>query len=312
MSYYEKEYKRRLSLSQDGNALVMLIAINLVVFVLFAFINVFYFFTFTQPAAETRFYNDIYTNLALPASVHEFLRKPWTLITHMFYHFSVWHIISNMLWLWAFGYIMQDMTGNRKIIPVFLYGALAGAAAFMLAFHVIPTLKQHLDDPTANAIGASAGVMAIAIATTMIAPNYRIFPMLNGGIPLWVITMIFVIIDLATIPNSNPGGHIAHLAGATAGFTFIFFLRRGYDGSDWMNNAYDWVNNLFDPDKPAKGKKVKEELFYKSGTQPYKKTLNLTQQRVDEILDKINQKGYHHLSEEEKELLKRASQEDLL
>jgi membrane associated rhomboid family serine protease len=309
MSYYEKEYKRRLSLNQDGNALVMLIAINLVIFVLFTFVKVFYYFSYEQPAADTNFGNDIYSNLALPASLHEFVKKPWTLITHMFYHYSVWHIISNMLWLWAFGYILQDLTGNGKIIPVYIYGALAGAIAFVLAFHLIPTLKEHVND--ANAVGASAGIMGIAIATTMIAPGYRIFPMLNGGIPLWVLTMIFLIIDLATIPGTNSGGHIAHLGGALAGFLFIYMLRRGYDGSEWMNNVYDWFNNLFNPAKPAKKRKVKQELFYKAGTQPYTKTPNLTQQKIDEILDKINQKGYSHLTEEEKELLKRASQEDL-
>ena len=309
MSYYEKEYKRRLSLNQDGNALVMLIAINLVIFVLFAFVKVFYYFSYEQPAADINFGHDIYSNLALPASLHEFVKKPWTLITHMFYHYSVWHIISNMLWLWAFGYILQDLTGNEKIIPIFIYGALAGAIAFVVAMHLIPTYRGHLDQ--ANAVGASAGIMGIAIATTMIAPGYRIFPMLNGGIPLWVLTMIFLIIDLATIPGANSGGHIAHLAGAFAGFLFIYTLRRGYDGSEWMNNVYDWFNNLFNPAKPPKRKKVKQELFYKAGTQPYTKTPNLTQQKIDEILDKINQKGYSHLTEEEKELLKRASEQDL-
>jgi hypothetical protein len=52
-------------------------------------------------------------------------------------------------------------------------------------------------------------------------------------------------------------------------------------------------------------------LFYKSNTRPFTKTPNLTQQRIDEILDKIGQKGYHALSEEEKELLKRAGEEEL-
>src|SRR6266545_3087163 len=144
MSYYKKEYKRRLSLNRDGNALVMLIAINLVIFVLFAFVKVFYYFGYEQPAADIHFRNDIYNNLALPASFHEFVKKPWTLITHMFYHYSVWHIISNMLWLWAFGYIFQDLTGNGKIIPVYIYGALGGAIAFVLAMHVIPTYRELL------------------------------------------------------------------------------------------------------------------------------------------------------------------------
>src|SRR5438552_5263207 len=307
MNYYEKEYKRRLFLGQDGNALMMLIAINLVVFVLFKFIYVLYFFGFEQNIAKANYYADFTKNIALPAHFTEVVRKPWTLITHMFYHEDVWHIISNMLWLWAFGYIMQDLTGNRKIIPVFIYGGIFGAIGFLLSVNFIPALKVS----AGFALGASAGIMAIAIATTMIAPGYRIFPMLNGGIPLWVLTMIFLIIDLATIPGNNSGGHIAHLGGALGGFLFIYTLRRGYDGSEWMNNVYDWFNNLFNPAKPSKRRKVKQELFYKASTQPFTKTPNLTQQKIDEILDKINQKGYSHLTEEEKELLKRASQEDL-
>ena len=55
-----------------------------------------------------------------------------------------------------------------------------------------------------------------------------------------------------------------------------------------------------------------EKVFYKSdGRKPYHKTSNVTQQRVDEILDKINQKGYHFLTDEEKNILKRAAGEDL-
>ncbi len=76
-----------------------------------------------------------------------------------------------------------------------------------------------------------------------------------------------------------------------------------------MNNFFDWVNNLFNPDKPKK--KIKDELFYKAGRKPYSKTSNLTEQRIDEILDKIHQKGYPSLTDEEKELLNKASKEDL-
>jgi hypothetical protein len=61
----------------------------------------------------------------------------------------------------------------------------------------------------------------------------------------------------------------------------------------------------------SKGRTMKEELFYKAGKSPYTKTPRVTQERIDEILDKINQQGYDHLTEEEKELLKRASNEGL-
>ena len=55
----------------------------------------------------------------------------------------------------------------------------------------------------------------------------------------------------------------------------------------------------------------KEEFFYNvSNTQPFKKIPNITQKRIDEILDKINQQGYRYLTNEEKEILKRAAEEE--
>lgn len=309
MSYYEQRNRNRLGIGQDGNALTTLIAINLIVFVMLALIKVVYFFSYGAGEGLALYQDQILNWTTLPAHLPTFITRPWTLITHFFLHDSVWHLIGNLLWLWVFGYILQDLTGNHQIIPIFLYGALAGAIAYMASFNLIPGLRENLVN--AKALGASAGVMAIAIATTVMSPGYRIFPLINGGIPLWVITMIFVIIDLATIPYNNPGGHIAHLAGAGMGYLFIVMMRRGSDWSSWINNFFDWVNNLFNPDKPKKGKTVKGQFYYKNTVPPYtKKSTTVTQQRIDAILDKINQKGYHTLTEEEKEILKQASKED--
>ncbi|MEI2737807.1 MAG: DUF6576 domain-containing protein [Chitinophagaceae bacterium] len=129
--------------------------------------------------------------------------------------------------------------------------------------------------------------------------------MIGGGIPLWALTALYIISDLATVSISDTGNLIAHLGGALAGFLFVVFLRMGYDLSNWMSNFFDWVNNLFNPDKPKKGKSIKDELFYKASSAPYTKTSNVTQQRIDEILDKISQKGYNLLTDEEKDLLKK-------
>jgi membrane associated rhomboid family serine protease len=311
MSYYQQQNRHRLSIGHDGNALTMLIAINLIVFVMLAFIKVIYYFS-SGDEGSALFEKNIFDWITLPADLDKLLSRPWTLISHMFVHDTrnVWHILGNLLWLWAFGYILQDLTGNRKLIPIFFYGALAGAFAYILCYNVVPPLKEQL--VYAKAYGASAGIMAIAIATTTLAPGYRIFNMLNGGIPIWIITVLYMIIDLATIPHGNPGGHIAHLAGGGMGFLFMTMLQRGKDWGLWMNNLYDWSNDLFNPEKPKKGKSPKAQLFYKSKVQPFKKTPLITQQKIDEILDKISQKGYGALTEDEKEVLKRASKEDLL
>ncbi len=306
----KKQYKQRISLGQSGNALTTLIVINLVLFVLFAFIKVLWYFRYQDHQLALSFFNkSVLSWFVLPADIDKMMSRPWAILTHMFIHAGIWQVFANMLWLWCFGYIMQDLTGNKKIIPLFIYGALAGALAFVLTYNLLPALKAQL--PYASAMGASSGVMAVAIATTMLARGYRIFPMLKGGIPVWVLTALYVIMDLGTISVHDTANLIAHLAGAFTGLLFMFFLRLGYDWSRWMNNFFDWIGNLFNPDRPKKGKSIKEELFYRSSATPYKKTPNLTQQRIDEILDKISEKGYHFLTDEEKELLKRASKEDL-
>ena len=312
MSYYQQQNRPRLTIGQDGNALTMLIAINLIVFVILAFIKVIYYFSEGDQGMVV-FTRGFLNWVTLPADWDTFLSRPWTLFSYMVVHdtSSVWHIVGNLLWLWAFGYILQDLTGNRKIIPIFIYGALAGAVAYMLAFNFIPPLETQLSTET-RMLGASAGIMAIAIGVTTLAPNYKIFQMLNGGIPIWIITVVYLVLDMAMIPENNAGGRIAHIAGGFMGFVFMAMMKRGYDWSMWMNDLYDWANDLFNPDKPKKGKVVKSQLFYKSRVKPYSKSPLITQQKIDELLDKINQKGYHSLTEDEKELLKRASQEDKL
>jgi hypothetical protein len=57
---------------------------------------------------------------------------------------------------------------------------------------------------------------------------------------------------------------------------------------------------------------AKNTSFYEQGNKkPFTKTTNLTQQRIDTILDKINQQGYEKLTDEEKKILNRASKEDI-
>jgi membrane associated rhomboid family serine protease len=307
MNLSERKYRQKILLGRQGNALMTLIAISLVMFVMVAFMKAIWYFRFPKEEAPLLFNKNVLGWFVLPASFESLVQRPWTVLTHMFVHDNVWKVLANMLWLWSFGYIMQELTGNRKLIPVFIYGSLAGALTFVLLFNTLGSLQELR--PQAVYMGASAGVMAVAVSTTLISPNYRIFPMIGGGIPLWALTVLFVITDLATVSVSDTGNLLTHVAGGLMGFLFIVFLRMGYDWSEWMNRFFDWVGNLFNPDRPRKGANIRKELFYRSHVTPYTKTPHITQQRVDEILDKISVEGYSHLTEEEKEILKRASEE---
>jgi len=215
-----------------------------------------------------------------------------------------------MLWLWCFGYILQDLTGNNKLIPIYLYGGFVGGLVFVLINNLFPVLERSIAS-TEPMLGAGAAVMAIAVATTTLAPDYRLFPLINGGIPLWVLTLIFVAIDFATLASGNAGIGAGHLAGGTMGYLFIHQLRRGKDWGNWMIRLVNWLDDLFSPEKKHAKDKKENRLFYRSNRKPYEKTANVTQQKLDEILDKINQEGYQFLTDEEKAFLKKASNEDL-
>ncbi|MFN8249536.1 MAG: rhomboid family intramembrane serine protease [Ferruginibacter sp.] len=307
-SEYKKIKRNKFTLGQDGNALVALFTLNVIFFLVLLMAQVVYFFYQQTP----QLYNaQVVQWFELPSSLSKLSERPWTILTYMFSDTgqNLIRIISNMLWLWAFGYILQEMTGNDKLIPIYIYGGVLGGIVFIAANYLIPPLRI-LGNSTAL-LGANAGTMAVAMATTTLSPNHKFFTQIRGGIPIWVLMAAYLFIDLVGVASLNAAYSLSHLAGATAGFVFVLLLRKGKDGSVWMNRLYDWFINLFNPNKKSKTP-VKEKVFYNTGNRtPYSKQAIVTQQRVDEILDKINQKGFEFLTEEEKKILKKASEEDL-
>jgi membrane associated rhomboid family serine protease len=306
MDVKEENYRKRMYLGQDGNALVQLLVLNAVIFVVLKF--VFVFFLATSNSKDS-FITHVFNWLVLPANPEKIIWRPWTLISFMFTDQELFRFISNMFWLWSFGYILQDLTGNRKLIPIYLYGGIGGAVVYVMVHILAPNLRAQVDIDFLY--GANCSIAAVAVATTVISPDYRIFPMISGGIPLWILTLVFLLLNFSGVGNGDLATYLAYAGAAGIGFLFIDQFRRGRDGSIWINQFFDWFGNLFNPEKKKKSKNKKDEFYYNvAGTQPYKKIPNITQKRIDEILDKINQQGYRFLTSEEKDILKRAAEED--
>ncbi len=299
--------QRRVSVWGSNSALMMLVIINILVFILMHFLKTIYGLS---RLPEESFYRDILAAFTLPADAGVFLKKPWTLLTSIFTHMQLMVLLSNLLWLWVFGYILQDLAGERVVIPVYLYGGILGSLTYLLTYNLIPSM-QPLRGQTAF-MGATPAVLSVAVAATVISPRYRIFPMIGGGLPLWALMLIFAVIDVAGISGSMPLFYV-HLSAATVGYLFARGLQRGIDAAGWVNWLYDRATSLFQPGrvKPRR-KPLRQQVFYNTrGQKPFTRKSNVTQQRVDEILDKISQTGYQRLTEEEKDLLRRASEEDL-
>lgn len=305
MSLLQQNMRKKILLGQDGNSLILLIVINVIIFIFLGFVKVVYL---VNNSTAGVFQTQVLSWFTLPAQPSVFATRPWTLILYMFTHYDFWDLISSMLWLWGFGYILQDLTGNRKLIPLYLYGGFAGSVIFLLTVNLVPSLRENINSIYPLS-GAGPALMSIAVATTALAPRYRIFPMLN--IPLWALTAVFVFIRLGTGGYGNPGNAVALIAGGLMGYIFVWQLQKGNDWGQWMTDAVNWADDLFNPHKKHIKTPPKTQLFYKANQKPFEKTPLVTQQRVDDLLDKINYKGYNSLTEEEKEFLKKASREEL-
>src|SRR5579864_483107 len=131
MRVMEDNYRKKMVLGQDGNALVQLVVINAV---LFAILKLVYVVYMVNNLPDTTYENNVLSWFFVPGSLDKLSSRPWTVLTFMFSDGSVFRFIGNMFWLWGFGYILQDLTGNRKLVPIYLYGGIAGAVFFLACY----------------------------------------------------------------------------------------------------------------------------------------------------------------------------------
>jgi len=283
---------------KDGSALIKLIMINIAVFLGVHLLGLLWFFI-TGSKGSTA----VVHWLALPAELSSILFKPWTLITYMFLHEQLMHILFNLLVLYFGGRIFLQFLSEKKLVVTYLLGGLSGGLLYVLAFNLFPVFNKII--PFAIALGASASVMAILIAAATYVPNFVVRLIFLGNVKLKYIAMVYFVLDLISIPNENAGGHIAHIGGAIFGFVFIQQIKKGKDFTLGFSRFLDQLGAMF------RSKRSMRTVYRKPGktTTNYEfneqKTAN--QKKVDLILDKISRSGYDSLTADEKSILFDAS-----
>jgi membrane associated rhomboid family serine protease len=241
------------------------------------------------------------------------LTHPWMPFTSMFLHTDFWgHLLGNLIFLALFGRVVADLIGDRRVFPIYLLGGLLGDFFYVVQENIFYPGQEHF------ALGASAGVMALAGAALLLAPDYEYFFFLLGRIKLKYVVVVLVLLDFVGIASdSNTGGHFAHLGGLVFGWFFVTRLREGHDLAGPVNRFFDRAMGLFSfraPRKPAPPKhKVKAPMRATFGGAARGSAASDSapelsfQERLDAILDKIKEFGYENLSDEEKEFLYEAS-----
>ncbi len=285
---------------REGSILTRLIIINLAVFVAINLVHVVLYLFSTSPEATAASMQNIMGWLAVPSSVGELATRPWTVVTYMFLHKDLLHILFNMLWLYWFGRIFLMYIDQKKLLGVYLVGGLSGALLYMVAYNVFPVFSEYV--PYSIMLGASASVMAVVFAISFYVPNFTINLLLVGQVKLKYIAFFSIVLDFLMIASSNAGGHISHLGGALFGYLFIIQYKKHKDITKWA-----W--GLFYPEKGSGKKKRKRNphmhVSYKKPKSDMEYNAQKAQEReqLDRILDKVAKSGYESLSKKEKEIL---------
>ena len=242
--------------------------------------------------------------LELPAWLPQFIRQPWSLLTYMFLHSGVLHLLFNMLWLYWFGKLFLMFFSARHFRGLYLLGGICGGLFYMLAYNVFPYFGQFLYG--SYLLGASASVLAVVVATAVRQPDYTVNFMFVGAVRLKYVALFMVVTDLLFVTSGNGGGHIAHLGGALAGWWFAASLSKGRDVTRWINYVWDVLSGGINLNKPKKPK-MKAHRGGRAQDYDYNANKKAQSEEVDRILDKLKKSGYGSLTTEEKKRLFDAS-----
>ena len=163
------------------------------------------------------------------------LFRPWQIVTHMFMHENLNHLLFNMFGLYMFGSILEMHWGAKRFLIFYL---LSGLGAMML--HVFTLYleinglesfqyQRAMASVNFNMRGASGAVFGLLAGYGMMFPNHRIsliFPPISLKAKYFV--MIYAGLELILgVSNSQPGiANFAHLGGAICGALIVYFWRK--------------------------------------------------------------------------------------
>jgi membrane associated rhomboid family serine protease len=198
----------------------------------------------------------------------------WRVITYQFLHGGFVHIFFNMLGLYFFGPMLEQLWGSRRFLIFYLVcGAMGG-----IFYPLLARIGWLAAGPM---IGASGAILGIIAAAAILFPNsivllWAVFPM-----RLWVLAVLLAFINILNLlGGQNAGGDVAHLAGMAAGAGYVLL-------QPWQN-------------------KIKSKIMAARKESRKNTQINL-ELEIDRILEKVHKSGVHSLTSREKRTLKEAT-----
>lgn len=260
----------------------------------------------------------VWNHLALNPDLPGILLEPWQLVTYNFLHLSgglggLIHIGFNMLWLYWIGKEYEEMHGAERMFALYMIGGVGGGLLTVILHNLLPGLGLF----SGVVHGASASVVGLLLAVGVLYPYKKIRLFLLGTWKLLYIVIGFLIIDFLFALTGSTSSISAHWGGALGGFLFARAERGGVDVTSWAGvfvggrkrrkkKKKTWVDRIEDWLTGAEPETTEAEGGSSSRSGP--SSSRAAEEEVDRILDKISEQGYDALSDEEKRILKDASQ----
>ncbi len=144
----------------------------------------------------------------------EILQYPWTLITYMFLHADMFHLLFNMLGLFFFGPRLELEMGGRDFLLLYFIAGMSGA--------LLSSITPHTP-----IIGASGGVYGVFLAFARFWPREQI--LIWGIIPVEARTLVIIMTAMSVWGGFSGGGttaHWAHLGGFVGGYLYLVLRDR--------------------------------------------------------------------------------------
>lgn len=189
--------------SPNPTAVLILILVNVVVFI------------FTQLEHQYVFDHGNWDAFHLGMQPETLVGQPWTIVTSLFVHGNLWHILGNMVTLYFFGTFLTALVGETKFLITYFLGGLLGNAFYLLYALYTPWGNEY-----AYVIGASGAVFAVGGALMVLNPNVKTLVYFVIPVPLWVAILGSFVLT-AFIPGVAWQAHLGGLvAGLVAGLLF--------------------------------------------------------------------------------------------
>jgi membrane associated rhomboid family serine protease len=225
--------------------------------------------------------------------------RPWQLVTYMFMHGGLMHLLFNMFALWMFGMELENSWGSKKFLVYYL---ICGIGAGLSNLFVTPFFTT-----AAPTVGASGAIYGVLIAFGMLFPDRPILIYFLIPIRARYFVLIYIGLEVyAGVTGSGDGiAHFAHLGGAAVGYTYLLIDQKRMPFASLINGAREKLYSTQRKERPDD--RFSRTSISNATYHDIDDDTRITQQKIDDILDKISRSGYPSLTEEEKRILFEAS-----